>query len=360
MKKALAILMIFALVASVAVAEISVGAWGRGMFAFVSDSEDTYTTNSTSWGDPTWGAAPRIGFTLAGNSDNVGVVADFNVDGGTMNTGDNQFIWVKPMDMLKISLGNVYDDTLRGNAAFGSFNWLRPVVGAGEGEDITFSRLGIARGAQNFEIAIQPMDAFYAAVYLADVGSGFNHPEKADNIAKNLQVAAGYTIDGIGQIKGQVYMSGGTKDAEGVIEDNQTTVEVAFNYTGMENLFVEVGFMMNTDTDVDVNETKKIALYANYAIDAAKLHFLTIYNLLKEDDSYNFAAGVDYDLGDGIGVLADVRYYNDIWTGGEDARITFMAGVTKGFSNGLIGAGVEVASKGDTYWAIPVRLEYWF
>lgn len=352
MKKALAILMIFALVASVAVAEISVGAWGRGMFAFMSDSEDTYTTNSTSWGDPTWGAAPRIGFTLAGNSDNVGVQADINVDGGSLNMGDNQYIWVKPMDMLKISLGNFYDDTLRGNAAFGSFDWLRPVVGAGEGEDTIFSRLGMKRGGQNFEVAIQPMDAFYAAVYLANVGSGFNSPNLAENLTKNMQIAAGYTIEGTGQIRAQFFQAGTNAEDTGV-------VEVAFKLTMIENLYADFGFAMPLDTDVS-GDYKNISAYANYAVDAAKLHFLAIYKLLEDDDSFNIAAGVDYDMGDGIGINADVRYYNDIWTGGEDARITFMAGASKGFSNGKIGAGVQVASMGDTYWAIPVKMEYWF
>jgi len=288
MKKALAILMIFALVASVAVAEISVGAWGRGMFAFVSDSEDTYTTNSTSWGGD-WGAAPRIGFTLAGNSDNVGVQADINVDGGSLNMGDNQYIWVKPMDMLKISLGNMYDDTLRGNAAFGSFDWLRPVVGAGEGEDVTFSRIGMNRGGQNFEVAIQPMDAFYAAVYLANVGSGFNSPNLAENLTKNMQIAAGYTIEGTGQIRAQFLQAGTNAEDTGV-------VEVAFKLTMIENLYADFGFAMPLDTDVS-GDYKKIAAYANYAVDAAKIHFLAIYNLLEDDDSFNIAAGVDYDMG---------------------------------------------------------------
>jgi len=352
MKKALAILMVLALVASAVTAEITVGAWGRGMFAVMSDSEETYTTNSTSWGDPAWGAAPRIGFTLAGNSDNVGVQADINVDGGSLNMGDNQYIWVKPVSMVKISLGNMYDDTLRGNAAFGSFNWLRPIGGAGEGEDITFSRLGIKRGAQNFEVSIAPIDAFYAAIYFANVGSGFNAPNLSENLTKNMQVAAGYTIDGVGQIRGQYYNAGTNADDTGVIE-------VAFKFTMIENLYADAGFAMPLDTDVS-GDWKKIALYANYKVDAATIHFITIYNLLEDDDSFNIGAGVDYALDGGLTVVADARFYNDIWYNGEDTRITFMAGVTKGFSNGLIGAGLEVAAADETYWAVPVRLEYWF
>ncbi len=359
MKKALAILMIFALVASVAVAEVSIGAWGRGIFVPVANSgasgEDSSSMVGVSWGD-----TQRIGFTIAGNSDNVGFVIDGNVDGqmtgdptaAAFGAGDNQFIWVKPMDMVTIRMGNIYDDTLRGNAAFGAFNWVRAFA-SWEGEDVTFSRIGINRDVNGFEVAVQPMDALYAALFLYDLDN------LSQNMLKRMQFALGYSIDGIGQIKGQVYMHGGTPDIDGVIEDNQTTVELAFNYTGMENLFVEAGFMMNTNKDADADETKKLSVYANYVVDAAKIHFMGIYNLKESDNQMQFGAGLDYDLGDGVGVAADVRFFDEKWTGG-DSKITFFAGVTKGFSNGKIGAGVQVASAADTGYAIPVVLEYWF
>jgi len=354
MKKALAILMIFALVASVAFAEVSIGAWGRGIFLPVSNGpDDTLTDTAPSWGG--WpGDEARIGFTLAGNSDNVGFQIDGNVDGGAFSVGDQQKIWVKPMDMVTLQLGRIYDDTLRGNAAFGSFNWYRG-LGYGDGEDVTFSRIGIEGSREAFEVAITPMDPLYVALYFYDL----DKDHTSDMFAK-MQAALGYSIDGVGQFKAQILTSEATSDAEGKVDDMQTAVEVAFNYTGMENLFVELGFAMNTNADVDPEETKKIALYGNYAVDAAKIHLMAVYKLMESDNRMHVGAGLDYDVGDGVGVSADVHYMDDVWTGSGDSAITFFAGVTKGFSNGVVGAGVQVRSEGDTYIGIPVRMEYWF
>ncbi|HOT63627.1 MAG TPA: hypothetical protein PLU93_12265, partial [Treponemataceae bacterium] len=83
MKKALAILMIFALVASVAVAEITLSGWGRGIFAPVMnsgadddpatlnvDESETFARIGKSWDGVA--SDPRIKFSVNGNSDNVG------------------------------------------------------------------------------------------------------------------------------------------------------------------------------------------------------------------------------------------------------------------------------------------------
>lgn len=350
MKKALAILMILALVGSAAFAEITFGAWGRGVFVPVQNSgatdEDSTATNKASWG-----GAPRIGFTISGVSDNVGFQADMNVDGGKVSCGDQQKIWVKPVSMLTLTIGNAYDDTLRGNAAFGSFNWDRD-MGTWTGEDVTFTRIATAAASkgpygQGMIAAIKPNDAIYAAVAFCDVNGGLT-----ENLTKNIQVAGGYTVDGIGQIRAQYYSAY-------VADDTAGTVEVAFKLTAVENLYADFGLRMFTNKDLQ-GETKTISAYANYKVDAATIHGLVIYDLNEDDDGYNIAAGVDYSLDGGIGVAADVRYTNDIKSGGDDATTTFFAGVTKGFSNGKIGAGVEVKSSTDTGYSIPVVFEYWF
>ena len=65
--------------------------------------------------------------------------------------------------------------------------------------------------------------------------------------------------------------------------------------------------------------------------------------------------GVDYDLGDSVGISGDIRYRNEVastggaststgFTGGPGAFTGFSLGVTKGYSNGLIGVGFEYAS----------------
>jgi len=385
MKKALAILMIFALVASVAVAEVAFGAWGRGIFLPIyNNGEDNTTDTAPSWGG--WsGDESRIGFTMAGKSDNVGFVIDGNVD-GKFDMGDNQYIWVKPMDMLTIRMGNIYDDTLRGNAAFGSFNWYR-ALGNADGEDVTFSRIGINRTREGFEVAVKPMDALYAAIYFYDLDKNLT-----ENLFSNMQFAVGYTIDGIGQIKAQVLTKAtyetvppGSREKD----DMQTTIEVAFNLTMVENLFVEFGFAMDTNDDLGALSTaninafidadgdlvkdatipaegvKKIALYGKYTMDALTIHLASINWMADLGDGtdviYKIVAGVDYSLDGGIGISADVSYTGTTVDYVDDPVFTFFAGATKGFSNGKIGAGVQVKNNGeDTLWGIPVVMEYCF
>jgi len=364
MKKALAILMILALVGSAAFAEITFGAWGRGVFVPVQNSGAT-DDDSTATNKASWGGAPRIGFTISGVSDNVGFQADMNVDGGKVSCGDQQKIWVKPVSMLTLTIGNAYDDTLRGNAAFGSFNWDR-AMGTWTGDDVTFTRVAtsatkteykdteyaaVQKGpyGQGVIAAIKPNDAIYVVAALSDVNGGLT-----ENLFKNIQIAGGYTIDGIGQIRAQYYSAYVPS-----VTTTDGTVAVAFKLTAVENLYADFGLRMFTNKDRQ-GETKTISAYANYKIDAATIHGLVIYDLNEEDDGYNIAAGVDYSLDGGIGVAADVRYTNDIKSGGDDATTTFFAGVTKGFSNGKIGAGVEVKSSTDTGYSIPVVFEYWF
>ncbi len=393
MKKALAILMILALVGSAAFAEITFGAWGRGLFVPMYDSgvegTDPQTANVVSWG-----GAPRIGFTISGVSDNVGFQADMNVDNGDgkgyVTLGDNQYIWVKPMSMVKISLGNFYDDTLRNNEAFGAFNWYRQ-TSIDIGESIAFSRLNEKRGAQQFAVAVTPNDATYLALSFVDVGKGNGGMKAQDVLFKNIQIAAGYTIAGTGQIKAQ-YLSNAKDDPESIdpkdmVADN--AIEVAFKLTMVENLVAEAGFAMYLNDDVQswtigdvtgdgtvddadalaVEGLKKFAITANYKMDAITLHMYLIDKMAKitaADETYNMfdlGVGAEYAMDGGITVEGDVRYNNlfgkdasDVY----DATTTFFAGVNKGFSNGKIGAGFEYKNSTDASYAIPVKVEYWF
>jgi len=398
MKKALAILMIFALVASVAFAEVSIGAWGRGLFVPVystgADGDTAATTNKASWG-----GNPRIGFTISGSSDNVGFQVDLKADSGkTLDIGDQSKIWVKPMDMLKISLGRVYVDNLRGNAAFGSWNWDRAYGDGSYGEDFTFTRVMTAPNsrawdnAQGVVFEVTPMDALFFAVAFRDVNGevepnrgkigydeeGFEiiSPEGRTTSAlfSNMQAAIGYTIQDVGQIKAQIMRSEMTWKVPDFdmgdvyvnvdADKNDDTVELAFNLTMIENLFAEIGYRMTTESDL-----KQVNLYGNYKMDAFTFHVASRFELdksyiddgaVEEGTGIYVGGGVDYDLGNGIGVSGDIRFQNDVMVGGGDSVVAFFAGVTKGFSNGLIGAGVEVVSAGDTGYSVPVRFEYWF
>jgi len=379
MKKALAIFMIFALVASVAFAEVSIGAWGRGIFLPVLNGpDDTTTDTAPSWGG--WGGdEARIGFTIAGNSDNVGFQIDGNVDGGSFNVGDQQKIWIKPMDMVTVQLGRIYDDTLRGNAAFGSFNWYRG-LGNGDGEDITFSRIGVEGSREAFQVAIAPMDELYVSAYFYDLDK-----DLLENMFSKMQFTVGYSIDGIGQFKAQVLTSAvyetvatstfeidqdageivqvaGTANTNKVAETG-AKVEIAFNLTMIENLFVEIGFGMETNDKVDASKAKDINLYARYAMGDITLHFLSMNSIFEAVDTevgFKMVAGVDYNLGDGIGIAADFGFTGTT-VEDVDAEVTGFVGATKGFSNGKIGAGVQFKNDGkDTSFGVPIVMEYWF
>ena len=388
MKKSIAILMVMALVAVAASAQISIGGWGRTMFVPVANSgiehaDGDVVSNgkivpSWDWGgqDGIGAAGGRIGITIAGNSDNVGFQIDMNGDGGTINGGDEQKVWVKPMSMVKIAAGRAQDDTLRGNAAFGSFAWYR-AYGAGTGEDVTFSRLSTGLGKnrlsnnlQGVIITATPVTNLFVAVALRDMNGKANVADMgvlgttlSDKILQKAQYAVGYTIDGIGMFRAQ-YLS--TYDATAAVEDSQGEFEAAFKVTAVENLYADIGFKMNTNKDIDAQETKTVAAYANYKVAGATVHGLGVVNLYKDNDMHmEIGVGADYGLEGGIGLSADVRYYNGYETFKDsgvdiDPRTAFFAGVTKGFSNGLIGAGVEVCNQVEMGYAIPVRFEYWF
>ncbi len=353
MKKALAILMVLALVGTAAFAEITIGGFGRGMFVFSSDASETYTSAETSWG-----ATPRFGMSFAGKSDSVGFIIDINSDGGaTPSLGDNQQIWVKPIEMVTVRIGNIYDDTLRGNACFGTWDWIRR-YGPNVGEDAIFSRLGAKRSSNtdNFEISVKPVDAFYAAVYFSGIGTP-GAEALSETLFDDVQIAAGYTIDGIGQAKAQLI-----RYTAGLEVGN--TIEVAFDYTAIENLFVSVGFKMETNDAI--NEDKIINLYGKYTMDAFTFHLgsyntiMTIPVIDETEVNYTIAVGLDYALDGGIGISGEVSYAGTT-ADGVDGTFTVFGGVNKGFSNGGIGAGVEILNDGsDTVWAIPVRLQYFF
>jgi len=409
MKKVLVALVLILVASTVSAAEVTVGAWGRGFFVpYYSDGDaDAQSVDTVSWG----GTNPRIGMTIAGNSDNVGFQADFNVDGGNVNCGDQQKIWVKPMDMLTISVGRAYDDTLRGNAAFGSWDWLRIT---GTGEDTTFARvttygdshgLSKAGGKQGAIFALAPTKELYA--YLSFNGLGASevtngNGQTANDIGtfadamRNVQVGAGYTINGVGQIRAQYIGNYQSKIDETVADDpataddnesnavaeaDKSVINAAFKLTAVQNLYADLGFFMPLTADDFGQYDQAIAVYVKYTMGAIGIHVLSNIELGAKDDAgkdatgMEFGLGLDYDLGSGLGVNADVRYQNAGAQQVKDGRIGGMLGVKKGFSNGLVGAGVEFCTTSmqwspswgesekaaeSTTIAVPVRVEYWF
>ena len=184
-----------------------------------------------------------------------------------------------------------------------------------------------------------------------------------------------YAIEGIGTIKAAVK----TEPKSG--DKSHTKLGFAFDLSAVENLFVTVGAKIDT-----LEKTyKEINAYARYNMDALAIHAIVgtviggqYKNKDGEDKDGGFGflagAGVDYNLDGGIGIFADIRYANNVYYSQSQADncdcFTLGAGVTKGFSNGLIGVAFEGATNSKSRyqqkdgkqfgWEIPVKFEYWF
>lgn len=138
MKKIISVLTGLALVAGAAMADgITFGSWGRGLWNVAANSgDDVVTDMHQSWG----GKAPRTGIGVSGSTENVGFAVDMHVNGDSVikladsefkladpviTVGDNALIWVKPIEQIKIVAGKKDQNELRGDAAFGLWNWDR-------------------------------------------------------------------------------------------------------------------------------------------------------------------------------------------------------------------------------------------
>ena len=411
MKKALAILMVLALVASAATAEITFGAWGRGLFIPVmnsgADDDDTTQVNESkatattgiSWGTPN----PRIGMTIKGVSENAGFQIDWNSDGASFGISDQNKIWIKPVSMVTVSIGRVFDDTLRGNACFGAWDWYRAysVVGTVGSEDFVFQRIDTLN--QGFVVSVAPIDGLYFVASFNDLGNY----QRTEYLLGDFQFQAGYTIANIGQIRAgyksvqQDALEATTLPTVKAARDAEVagTIEVAFKLTAIENLYADFGVRMTTNDEVQ-DKYSQINLYASYKMDAFKFHLIgqtTMYNDDKIVDAdgdeinlgYMTGVGVDYALANGFSVMGDIRFMDKntayaaacskvrgkiranaayVPTAAENAAVkdtdktvlSYFAGINKDFSNGNIGAGVEVMTGKDTSFAIPIRVGYSF
>jgi len=367
MKKAVLLIAALVVFGSFAFGQATVGAWGRGLFTVAGgggDNTDVIGADMVSWG-----GAPRIGVTISGTSDNVGFQLDFNGDNNGVNAGDNQKIWVKPFDMLTIQIGQFFDDTLRGNAVFGAWNWLR--YDKIDGEDAIFARVWNTSATylgSNFEIALTPTEGAYIFAAMSQI-LGADQPIEA--VMAEGQYGAGYTIEGIGQIRVQ-YVGEAS-----YVHASSGYINAAFKLTMIEGLTVDLGVNYYMECPDQTTQQFKAMLYASYAMDALTIHVygdVLMYDAdahAGDDLAFTGALGIDYSLEGGIGINADFRYKNDIASGYNDGMVAGMIGVTKGFSNGLVGLGIEITTGNFAYgltktdlsamvFAVPIRLEYWF
>jgi len=392
MKKIVGTIAAIALATSAVFADVNVGmGFSRAIFTpFAYDGKDARMDISTSWG-----AQPRIGASISGASEDCGVVGDFKFDGGNLAVNDNAYVWVKPISWLKLNIGQSFDDTLRGNACFGTWDWLR--IGAAlTGEDFTFTRIcgnpleGAWAPLVGAIVQLDPIEGLHVGVSFPIYGYHTEDPDgvpnsgdeitgvyggspyentKMEDVFTHLQVAAGYTIDGVGTIKAQWIGAG--KDAEDKV---QGQIEAAFDLKAVEDMKLEIGAKFRTAEDSPID----VAAYWSMPFDALRVHAsvgLTYTPKAVGDDALIglvLGAAVDYDLGNGVGITADVRFGQSFCSADgydSDPAIGVGAWVNKGIANGTLGIGAQFTNKttirdfpqaDDINFAIPVRVQCFF
>lgn len=392
MKKVITVAALAAAVAGMASADISFGSWGRGLWITAANSGDgdIVTDVHQSWG----GDAPRTALAVSGDSDNVGFKLDIHSNASGIKQGDNAYIWVKPIEQVKLYMGNMDVNALRGDVAYGLWNWDR--LGCVDkrigGEGWTFPAFVKGSGVS---IQATPVEGL---TLVADIPLYLDGTSKkfSDTYGRSAKYAAAYDIKDVGtfklglETKARVTKAGETESKENV------QIDVAFDVTAVENASISVGARIPTvngaitdPTDSDhVYNNPYVTLGGSYKADALTAHLLAGVAInaadAKEnkDDAlgFSFGVGADYDLGEGLGVFADVRYANGIWMNSTSAdnsdNLVFGLGVEKGWSNGKIGIAFEGSTnnngrytitddknvaKADAFaWEIPVKFEYWF
>ena len=393
--------------AAVSFAEgITFGAWLRALAAPVAnDGDETITAAGNSWG---YGArTARINVSAVapdGNAGfNMGVYNDVTM---SLSAGDEANLWVKPLDIVKVSYGKYDNNTLRGDVCYGSWNWLRPTSSwIAEDEGLLMS----GNGGTGLMAEITPMEELYIQV-MAPITT---EQVKAGTTYKNLRAGFAYTVPGLVKVKGQ-YIGKGAGSTDDVTETKKTytaadweikadgtiglvtgatptvttvttpgedgnsncTLEAEVDVLAVEGLFAGVGFQYNVIKDGDdvadaalvkaittatsvadiekaMSQKMKIAAGASYQVmPELKVTASGAYIMFYGEDvdpRLQAGLGVDYDLGDGLAANADFRYLSKAGGDGEKLdntdHIAFSVGVTKSVSsNGYIG----VAFQGQT------------
>lgn len=389
MKKIISVLTGLALVAGAAMADgITFGSCGRGLWNVAANSgDDVVTDMHQSWG----GLAPRTGISVSGSTENVGFAVDMFANGAGISLGDNALIWVKPIEQIKIVAGKKDQNELRGDAAFGLWNWDRiGAVGAMGLEGWTFPDVFDGNGVA---VVAYPVDGLTvgAGIPLSLNGTGAT---LENTYAHGANYAAAYAIDGVGTIKA-AYMTKATAKDSDLKDKDYGVIAAAFDLTMVDGLYASVGAQIPTAhvffepkslDDKLKDEPTVVNAYARYSLDALAVHLavgtkLNTFDLNKtkkedvDDGNVGFAigAGADYSLDNGIGFFGDVRYANGVYMKNTSADksdcLTLGLGVEKNFSNGKIGIAFEGATNGNgryAYednafaWEIPVKVEYCF
>ncbi len=290
---------------------------------------------------------------------------------------DEAILWVKPLDIVKVSYGRHDNATLRGDACYGSWNWLRPSESwFTDGEGYLMS----GNQKKGLMIEATPMEELYVQFF-----APITTKEKAGTTYKNLQAGFAYTVPGLVKVKGQYIGMGAAKGedteataavagkwtdkdgkattataietalsmatgalntatgyqdalaagytytaatpaaaaADGAEGNSNCALEAEVDVLAVEGLTAGVGFRYNVVKDGKDNKADKmkVALYGAYQV-MPELKVSANGAIYMNYDSkvnpvFDAGAGIDYDLGDGLALNADFRYRSAVKYDGD-------------------------------------------
>jgi hypothetical protein len=347
MKKLVSVLFALLLVGSFAFADVAVGAWGRFIYSPMAslDGGDQFSFSA-----PSWASGGRVGFNVKGTSDNAGFAINVDSNGNTLGVGDNAKIWVKLNDMITLQGGQVQGDVLRGKVDdSGTLNAIALAVGA-TGKDSIFQRFYPKLGLL---VDITPAEGVYLGVALDttttdSLGIDPAKTELTEDTFKKVQIGAGYVIPELGHLRAQYV---------GNVDDAAKYVNVAFAYTGMEGLLVDIGAKLQLEADVAQHT---VAFGATYGKDALSLVARGNVGIGEDADGDDMALGGSVDLAYTVAAPLAVGV-EGTFAKRDTSAFSFLPYGKMGFGNGYAKAGFLYSSDdGVSAWALPIVLEYWF
>jgi hypothetical protein len=257
MKKLAAGSVVFLCTLAAAVGEITFSGSGSAVIvpfgARFGDPLETVAGNEVRWGDD----GPEITLTANGKNEagTIGATVAINAYGTGLKLGGNAKAWLKPHEIVKVTLGRFEEDDLRykiGVSGGGFHNYLLYIRGDNLDESAFFSRFK-SEGV-GLHLGVTPGNFYFGAA----LGSTFGtrsvkqlREDGATDVYANAQVGAGYKIENIGFVR---ILFNGSKPTEDDGSDTagfqkvgaeatgrSPTIQGAFQLTAVKGLNIDIG-----------------------------------------------------------------------------------------------------------------------
>ena len=356
--------------------------WGRSIWAPVVSNPNGALTSALG---TSWGTSTRNTLFVKGDAGNIGFDLTLGYDNGSLASSWNDGpvdVWAKPFDGLKIAMGYIEDYTLRGEADYGDWDWIRTF---GTGDDAIFQGIGTVRGGAAGPISSEvsytygPLYIYYQQPFFdnslanSTPFTAWYDTKGTQGVFQNASYGLGYTIPGVGQIRVQNvgYLTSSSWNGYNNPGYNFGVFQAAFRLTGVQNLYADIGLWIPTTLDSTQTASKnagydwEVPLFATYTMGKLKLSLNADFQSTNQY-WYQYAAavqganlsasttasemgvlvglGVDYALGGGLNLTGDVKWANTFAKDNTTAyqnETSAMIGVYKGLASGDIGIGFE-------------------